>query len=29
MGIVPLIGAIVTWWFAVESSNQILEDISP
>jgi MFS transporter, putative metabolite:H+ symporter len=29
MGIVPLIGAVVTWRFAVESSNQILEEISP
>jgi putative MFS transporter len=29
MGIVPLLGAIVTWRFAVETSNQVLEDISP
>ena len=29
MGIVPLIGAAVTWLFAIESGNQVLEEISP
>ena len=29
MGIVPLIGALVTWLFAIESGNQVLEEISP
>ena len=29
MGIVPLIGAVVTWLFAIESGNQVLEEISP
>jgi MFS transporter, putative metabolite:H+ symporter len=29
MGIVPLVGAVVTWLFAVESGNQVLEEISP
>ena len=29
MGIVPLVGAVVTWLFAVETRNQVLEEISP
>jgi putative MFS transporter len=29
MGIVPLVGVVVTWLFAVESGNQVLEEISP
>jgi MFS transporter, putative metabolite:H+ symporter len=29
MGIVPLVGAVVTWLFAIESGNQVLEEISP
>jgi MFS transporter, putative metabolite:H+ symporter len=29
MAIVPLIGAVVTWRFAVETTNRVLEDISP
>jgi putative MFS transporter len=29
MGLVPLIGAAVTWLFAVETRNQVLEEISP